>query len=185
MKVLRMTAMVLGVFVIGLIAIAFTLPRHAHVERSIRVQAPASTVFALADDITRFNDWSPWAAIDPQTKYEFSGPGQGAGATMHWSSHDPDIGSGEMQIVGAEPNSVVRLRLTFGPHAHASSNILIQRRNGGVLVTWGFDADLGYSIAGRYMGLFMDHMLGPDFERGLARLKRLAEKRKHAPASHS
>ncbi len=179
MKVLRLAAMVFGVLVIALIAIAFALPRQVHVERSVRIQASAGTVFALADDITRFNAWSPWAAIDPQTRYEFSGPARGAGATMHWSSEDPDVGDGEMQIVDSEPDRAVRMRLAFGPRAQASSNILIRSAEKGVIVTWGFDTDLGYSIVGRYMGLFMDRMLGPDFERGLAGLKRLAE---NAPA---
>jgi len=35
--------------------------------------------------------------------------------------------------------------------------------------------DLGAGPIRRYFGLFMDGMIGPDYERGLGRLKTLAE----------
>jgi hypothetical protein len=176
MKLLSRLAMVLGVVLIVAIGIAFVLPRHVHVERSVHINAPAQTIFALADDITRFNDWSPWAAIDPQTRYTFTGPARGAGATMRWMSENPDVGSGEMTITGAEPGEAVHLKMDFGHGRVALSDIVVQPHDGGVLTTWSFDTDLGYSIVGRYLGLFMDRMLGPDFETGLDKLKQLAER---------
>ena len=46
----------------------------------------------------------------------------------------------------------------------------------GTHVTWSFDSDMGAGPIGRYFGLLMDRMVGPDFEGGLANLKALAEK---------
>ena len=48
--------------------------------------------------------------------------------------------------------------------------------NGGTTrVTWGFGADTGFNPVARYVGLLMDRAIGPDYEKGLARLKAKAE----------
>jgi len=44
-----------------------------------------------------------------------------------------------------------------------------------VKATWGFHNDIGFNPIGRFFGLMMDGMLGPDYEDGLARLKKVAE----------
>ena len=43
-------------------------------------------------------------------------------------------------------------------------------------VTWTMNGDMGGNPVYRWMGLFMDKMVGPDFDAGLANLKALAEK---------
>ena len=47
--------------------------------------------------------------------------------------------------------------------------------NRGVKVTNGFYGDNGVNLVGRYFGLFMDQMVGPQFEKGLENLKNIAE----------
>ncbi|MFX7894998.1 SRPBCC family protein, partial [Acinetobacter baumannii] len=49
-------------------------------------------------------------------------------------------------------------------------------RDGGTKVSWSMDGDMGRNPLNRWMGLFMDRMVGPDFDAGLANLKALAEK---------
>ena len=46
---------------------------------------------------------------------------------------------------------------------------------GGVELTWYINGDMGANPLMRWMGLAMDAMIGKDFERGLTRLKALAE----------
>ena len=43
-------------------------------------------------------------------------------------------------------------------------------------VTWRMNGDIGSKPLSRWLALFGDRMLGPDFEAGLAKLKALAEK---------
>ena len=50
-----------------IVMIGFFLPATVHVERSITIDAPPATVFALANSFRGFNEWSPWAEIDPDT----------------------------------------------------------------------------------------------------------------------
>lgn len=164
---------------IGLLAllllISFLLPRHVHVERSIDIEAPAATVFALVNGFTRFNEWSPWAARDPETVYAYEGPSHGVGAFMSWQSEDPDVGSGSQKITASTPFTRVESQLDFGPQGTAEAFFNLDDEGGSVAVTWGFDSDLGMNPIGRWFGLFLDRWLGPDYEDGLARLKTLAE----------
>ena len=47
---------------------------------------------------------------------------------------------------------------------------------GGTRVVWVDAGDLGNNPVNRWFGLFLEKIIGPDFERGLANLKRLVEK---------
>jgi hypothetical protein len=48
----------------------------------------------------------------------------------------------------------------------------------GVKVVWVDAGELGMNPVHRWFGLFLDRIIGPDFERGLNNLKRLAEAKK-------
>ena len=151
------------------------LPQTAHVERAIVVQAPPATVFTVLNGFRQFDQWSPWAGIDPDAKTTFEGPAFGVGAKMNWAGNDA-VGTGSQEIVESTPYRTVRLRLGFGdfPGTFASSYTL-QPGEGGTQVTWAFDADYGGSLLGRYFGLASDSMIGPDYDKGLGRLKQFAE----------
>ena len=82
--VLRLVVFLL-VAVVAAIGIAFVLPSTSHVERSITIDRPASQIYMLLSGFKRFNEWSPWAARDPDTKYTWSGPDSGVGAKLAWS----------------------------------------------------------------------------------------------------
>ncbi len=166
--------------VAGLIAIALIvglfLPRHVLVERSISIAAPPAQVFALCTSFHNFNKWSPWAARDPEAKYEFSGPEQGVGAKMTWTSENPEVGDGSQEIIEVSENEYVKLRLAFGEQTgetFAGYNLVAEGE--GTRFTWTLDADMGVSPIGRLFGLMMDRLIGADYETGLAALKKVAE----------
>ena len=45
----------------------------------------------------------------------------------------------------------------------------------GTHVTWSFDSEFGLNLVGRYFGLMLDGIVGPDYEKGLQNLKTMAE----------
>lgn len=155
--------------------VGWLLPSTAHVERATVVQAPAATVFTVLNGFRQFDKWSPWAGIDPDAKTTFEGPAFGVGAKMSWAGNDA-VGTGSQEIVESTPYGSIRLRLGFGdfPGTFASSYAL-QPVEGGTQVTWAFDADYGGSLTGRWFGLLSDRMIGPDYDKGLQRLKALVE----------
>ncbi|MEJ8568254.1 SRPBCC family protein [Elongatibacter sediminis] len=169
------------IIVIALLVIGLFLPREVHVERSIVIERPAPTVFALVDGYATFNAWSPWAVQDPTASYQVSGPDRGVGARMEWEGDPRLTGRGEQEIVLSEPYRLVRTRLRFDQQGEADSYFALQAVDAGTRVTWGFDTDLteGQSalsgLVARYFGLFFDRWIGTDYERGLSNLKAFAE----------
>jgi hypothetical protein len=67
--ILKKIVLALVVLIVLLAAVGMLLPRNVHVERSIVIDAPAATVFALLDGYKQFNKWSPWAVYDPNAKH--------------------------------------------------------------------------------------------------------------------
>jgi uncharacterized protein YndB with AHSA1/START domain len=175
MKILRGLFFVL----LGLVALFFVtgvfLPQSAHVERSMTTTASPATVYGLVDGFKRFNEWSPWAQLDPATKYTYSGPETGVGARMEWVSANPDVGSGSQEVIDAEPGRRVTHKLDFGMDNPTTSTIRLEPDGTGTRVTWTLDTDFSGSLVGRYFGLALDRMVGPDYEKGLAQLKAVAE----------
>ncbi len=169
----------LGVVILALVAllvvVGLFLPNTAHVERTTVISAPQSTVFALVNGYARFNEWSPWAEIDPETRYTHEGPAQGVGARQSWESDDNNVGTGSQEITLSEPFNRVETALDFGPQGTAQAFFDLKSEGDDTRIVWGFDTNFGYNLIGRYFGLFFDKMLGSQYEQGLANLKRLAE----------
>jgi hypothetical protein len=153
-----------------------TRPATYRVERSIVVQAPAAAVYGQVVDFRKWPDWSPWAHLDPAMKVDFTGPDAAPGSVYHWKGNDK-VGEGRMTITGAKPDQVVDIRLEFiKPWEQSSLTEFTFAPDGaGTRVTWSMSGDQDF--VGKLFSVFvdMDKMVGPDFEKGLASLKRLAE----------
>jgi hypothetical protein len=171
----------LVVVIVVLVAGAYLLPRKVHVERSIVVNRPAAVVFPLVNSFRRFNEWSPWAALDPNVRTTYSGPEAGVGARMEWAGNSK-VGTGSQVIRESVADRRVATDLDFGGRGPAKAAWLLSPEGAGTRVLWTLDLDVGNSPLGRYMGLLMDGMVGPDYARGLAQLKALAAKAPPAAA---
>jgi effector-binding domain-containing protein/uncharacterized protein YndB with AHSA1/START domain len=175
MAVLKKALIALVVIVAVLAAVGLMLPRQVHVERSATIAAPRATVFALLNSYKRFNEWSPWAGLDPNARYTYSGPEAGVGAGMSWVGDPKKVGSGSQEILESQPYERVKTALDFGDQGKATAEFALVKEGDATRVTWGFDTDLGMNPVGRYFGLMFDGMIGKDYEKGLAGLKTLAE----------
>jgi len=169
------------VLLAAFVGVAYFLPATHHVERSISVERPAPVVFTLLNSYRSFNRWSPWAARDPDARYEMSGPDSGVGARLSWSGDPRVVGTGWQQITASEPYERIAMHLDFGAQGEADSYFLIAAGDGASTLTWGFDTDVtaGQSLFGRlmgkYFGLFLERWVGADYEEGLAAFKSYAE----------
>ena len=64
--------------------------------------------------------------------------------------------------------------LDLGPLGQPTQAISVVAVQGATEVTWSMDMDLGVNPVFRVMGLFMDGMIGPNFELGLANIADVA-----------
>ena len=158
-----------------LVIVTLFLPAKTHVERSIVVNTQPKLVYSYVQDFQKFNEWSPWARIDPDTQYTYSDPSSGVGARMAWQSEHPDVGSGAQQILAVRIDEYVEMALDFGDMGTANASYELLPDGGATIVTWNFDTDNGFNPIARIFGVMMDGMLGPIYEEGLLNLKKVVE----------
>jgi uncharacterized protein YndB with AHSA1/START domain len=171
--------------VIGLVALiaAFAVvvwfqPDDYRLTRSTVIAAPAARVFAQVNDLRKWDDWSPWAKLDPNAKVTFEGPQSGVGASFKWNGNDK-VGAGTMTITESRPNERVATRTDFvKPFTGTShSDFVFSEQSGQTNVIWTMAGKQNF--IGKAMCLFisMENMLGPDFEKGLMQLKQVGERK--------
>ncbi len=175
---IRKLLLVLGSLVLAVILGGYLLPRQVEVERHVLVKQTPERLFAILNNMRRFNEWSPWHGRDPNTRYEFFGPEQGVGAGMRWFSEKPEVGQGAQVILASRPFEQVDVELDFGPEGKALAWYRLKPVEGGTRVSWAMRSTFGPNPAERYIGLVLDGLVGPDFEQGLNNLKALAEGRR-------
>lgn len=157
---------------------AATRPDTFVVQRSTRVAAAPEQVFALINDLQRFNSWNPFNKKDPQVKGRYVGPASGPGAAYEFEGNK-DVGRGRIEIADAKPASAVTMKLDMLEpfEAHNTVQFTLTPAEGGTEVTWAMQGPLPYVAKIVHLFFNMDRMVGHDFEAGLADLKTLAERR--------
>jgi effector-binding domain-containing protein/Flp pilus assembly pilin Flp len=153
--------------------IGFALPRTHSVEVSTEIDANQATVFALVNDFRRVTLWAPWGDIDPNARFIYSGNIRGEGATVTWDG--TVLGSGAQTITESRPFDYVEITISPGEPGEARSWFRLSPGVGTTVVHWGFEADHGLNIVGRYFASMLGGVVARDYELGLAGLKELAE----------
>lgn len=151
-------------------------PDRTHIERSIQVQGTADDLEPHLVDFTVFLSWSPWSDLDPDQVTTFSDPPSGEGAWYAWEGN-ADVGKGRMDLTRVQPGRVTHHLTFIEPFpAEADASILWVESGDGLEVTWTYDAENDFMAKTMSLFMDMDSLLGPDYEKGLASLKRNVER---------
>lgn len=166
---------IVGLLVL-LVVVGFLLPRNVSFARSVEIAAPADSLYVLVSTPKQWPRWSVWNQRDPNMALTFAGAESGQGATWSWKSKSE--GNGAMTFTASEPGKRVAYELRFeGMGEPSTGDLVLEPTASGTRVTWSMQADMGGSPVGRWMGVVLERLVGPDFEGGLANLKRLAEQK--------
>jgi polyketide cyclase/dehydrase/lipid transport protein len=146
------------------------------VQRSTSIAADPARVLGLIDDFHHWTEWSPWEDLDPALSRTYTGPDSGVGAHYAWKGNRR-AGEGWMEITDSAPDRV-EIELAFMKPLRNTQQVqfVVTPTSGGTDVTWRMSGQ----HEGLMMNLFskvvsMDKLIGKDFEKGLARLKAVAE----------
>ena len=165
-----------AIIVVFLIVVALQ-PADFRITRSAVIAAPPAAVFEQINDYHQWNDWSPWAKLDPNAKNSFGGPASGVGAKFAWSGNN-DVGEGSMRITESKPDERVVMELVFlKPFAATNTaEFTLKPEGNGTAVTWAMSGKNGFM--GKAVGLFMncDKMVGTQFEKGFENLNAVFQK---------
>lgn len=159
-----------AVFLVGAALITPTY----RVERATTINAPPAKVYALVADPRAWTRWTVWNRREPDMKIAFSGPPSGQGAKWEWEGKD---GKGSMEFTAAQADRSITYRLGFvDMNMFSIGALTLTPQDDATRISWTNEGDMGRNPMMRWFARFMDGMMGPDFEGGLANLKALAEK---------
>ncbi len=167
-----------GLFIIvaAFLGIGLLLPGNTHIERSVDISAPAPAVFDHINELKNWEKWSPWMEYDPNMKITYSQPSTaGIGANYAWIGNDK-VGEGKMTILEAKPNELLHCKMAFKGAGDSFADFKFTVKDStATKVVWTFDKDNGMNPLARWVGIGMNSFLGPDYEKGLANLKKVCE----------
>lgn len=148
------------------------------IERSAVIDGPVEEIYPQVVMFRRWENWSPWAHLDPGMKVEYGGPKGGLGSTYYWKGNDK-VGEGRMTMTGALKDELVQIKLEFiKPWAQVSQTEFRFKSEGPdkTRVTWTMSGT--HDWVGKLFALFMDmdKIVGTDLEKGLASLKARGER---------
>ena len=147
------------------------------VVREADFSATPAQVFPLLNNFKNWGSWSPWEAMDPDLKRDYSGAEEGVGAKYGWTGNKK-VGTGNMEITHSDKSKRVQLNLNFIQpfEAHNITEFTLTPAGQGTHLKWEMRGNRPYMI--RLMGLVMsmDKMVGKDFEKGLANMKAQVDK---------
>ena len=149
------------------------------VTRTTFIAAEPARVHTLVNDFHEWSAWSPWEDVDPDMRRTFSGPESGVGSRYAWSGNRK-AGEGSMEIKGSTPERI-DIELSFVKPFRATNHVdvtLTPTTSGtaaGTQVTWRMTGEHKGVAKLVFRFMSMDKMVGPDFEKGLAQLKAVAE----------
>ncbi len=167
---------IVGGLILILLLIGFTSPRIATMERSILINASDKEIFPYLNNLKTFVDhWSPWTEKDLNAKHEYNDVSEGVGAHYSWKGEPKKVSEGSMEIIESDVDSRIKTLLNFKGRGSAFATWTIKKEGEYSKVTWGFESDNGMNPVSRIFGRFMDKFLGPDYEKGLSKLKEVVE----------
>jgi len=151
-------------------------PDDFKITRSASIKGPKEKVFEQINDFHKWDGWSPSAKIDPNMQTVYSGPSTGAGSSYSWVGNN-DVGEGKMTVLESHPPEHIKIELEFiKPFAAKNVTEFMLKQNGDATdVTWTMAGKNNFVAKAFSLLMNMDKLVGNDFEKGLAEMKKLAE----------
>ncbi len=161
------------IVVLLFLGIGLFLPDHARVERDVELSNPVTQVYDYLNHFKRYNQWQPWANIDPRQTTSIEGPEFGVGAKFNWSSWDKTVGKGSLTIEESEPDTRVRMVMDNDWRGHDKYSTFTLEQNtqtNAVTLRWTIEVEYGWDIMGRYAGMYLNGGVGELMDQGLGKL---------------
>jgi hypothetical protein len=167
---------VVAAAILILVVVIALQPADFQITRSAEIAAPAPIVFDQVNDFQKWTAWSPWEGLDPALKRTYSGTPAGTGTIYNWVGNSK-VGEGRMEITESRPSDLIRIKLDFIKPFKATNatEFTFVPKGNQTATTWTMTGRK--SFPAKAFGLFMnmDKLVGGDFEKGLTKMKAVAE----------
>ena len=162
------------IVVVLFVLVGVFLPDHRSVRHSGETSHPVRQVFDTLNSFKRFGEWNPLGQHDPQIVYQASGAPVGVGARLDYVSKRKEIGSGSWHITESEQDDHIQYTVYNRQQGNNKNHVLTFDQRGKIVeIDWQYNVDYGWSLPGRYAGLYIDRTVGDDVKRALANITNL------------
>ncbi|GAB3326805.1 hypothetical protein GCM10027299_26340 [Larkinella ripae] len=175
-KILKIGGIALVILILVFLGLGLVMPKKYSIERSVVISKPRSEVFPLVATLRNQDKWPPWVDYDPNIKITYSGTDGAVGSTYNWVGNS-DVGKGEQVIREITPNEMVHNEVHFIEPFDSVGQVYYTLTDEGnkTKVTWKMMGESVYPMNAMSAFVDLDDMLGKEFDRGLKKLKELAE----------
>jgi polyketide cyclase/dehydrase/lipid transport protein len=176
-EIIAIIAVIIAIAIAAVLILAATKPNTLRVQRATSIKAPADRIFPMINDFRQWRTWSPYENKDPAMNRTYEGAGSGKGAVYAWDGNN-NVGSGRMEILEAAVPSKITIKLDFFKpfEGHNTAEFTMLPQGDVTNLTWTMSGPAVFMSKLMQVFMNLDHMIGRDFEVGLANLKKLAEK---------
>ncbi|HEY4344412.1 MAG TPA: SRPBCC family protein [Parvibaculum sp.] len=157
-----------------ILVLAAMKPDTFRVERSVTIHAGPEKIYPLIADYHAWRAWSPFET-DPAMQRSYGGAESGAGAVYEWDGKG--VGSGRMETLEASTARIVIKLDFFKPFRTTNkASFTLEPQGADTKVTWVMEGPVTFLPKIMHVVFNMDKMVGGEFDKGLAKLKAVAEK---------
>ncbi len=184
MRLVKMFLFVLlGLFAVVTI-IGLLIPSSVKISRGVIVNADSSTLFRALSDVKHWNQWLPWITTDSGAIVQLSPVTNQPGSFFRWQGVRYKS-AGTISIKEIKQDEILLLHELQGmSKADGGFRIRSTGTKGEVTeVLWYMEYKLKWYPWERFYGIFVDHIIGPAFEKGLEQLKNYAEQQNDTNSS--
>jgi hypothetical protein len=176
---LKIILIIVGIIVLAIAVILVLAAMKSDTFRISRSTLINASQDKIAPNIQNFRKWAAWNPYEKMEKEGdmkkiYTGPESGVGAKFRWEGKKTGIG--EMEILESS-NSRILIKLDFIKpfEAHNMAIFTLEPQGAQTKVTWTMEGPLPYMAKVMHTVMNADKMLGNDFDKGLADLKRVSE----------
>ena len=157
--------------------VSLVLPSERNLQEKVETNRKMTIVYDTLNSLRRFGTWNPLTLRDPKVELKLSGPESGKGARLEYDSSKKQIGSGSWEIVESVPNQTIKYALENNQRGDDKTMTFTLKPTGrggrNVEITQDYHVEYGWSILGRYAGLYVSRHVGDDMKMGLQRLSNM------------
>ena len=184
MRLVKMFSFVLlGLFAVVTI-IGLLIPSSVKISRGVIINADSATLFRALSDVKQWNQWLPWITTDSGAIVQLSPVTNQPGSFFRWKGVRYKS-AGTISIKEIKNDEILLLHELQGMNkADGGFRIRSTGAKGEVTeVLWYMEYKLKWYPWERFYGIFVDHIIGPAFEKGLEQLKNFAEQQNDTNSS--
>ena len=177
MKYLKYPLFLLLLLIVIGVILTLIGPKDLNTTKSTEIEAPASIIFSLTNNLKNTELWNEWTLSDTSLVATYNDVSSGVGASSSWTS--TVTGNGTQKIIESISNQKVRSQLNFeGWEGNNYADINIQSDGDKQLVSYTFEgAPLPWYMRGMALVLGMKGSMKTNYEKSLMHMKRVAEER--------